>query len=141
MQPDMFALIDHAFDDAHPLWLDLAQTHGLASAGGQAIHSLQREVTQACSLNIGLREIIEARSQHKTPLLHLLDYAVALQCLQQAMQASLAHTERPREIRERHSLFRSAQEVEQPKGAFHHRRGRLLRQWWNALLFLFSILN
>ena len=116
MKPGLSPFINDAFDDAHTFLFDPAQADRLARTGCQAAHGRQGKVAQSRALDIGLREIIDAGTQHKAPVLHLLYRPAILQRFEQSMNTAFAHVERTRQVRESQTFLRDAQQIEKTKG-------------------------
>src|SRR5438876_10003824 len=85
MQRSLFPFTHDTFNNPHSLLLNLPQANCLACTGCQAAHGRQSKVAQTCPLDVGLGELIDARTQDKTVLLCLLNYAIALQGFEQSV--------------------------------------------------------
>src|SRR5258708_37532446 len=57
------ALLHDTFDDTHAMLLNLAQKYGFAEACCQAAHGGESKVNQARALYVGLRKVVDARSE------------------------------------------------------------------------------
>src|SRR5579885_100843 len=81
----------NTLDNAHTVLLYSTQKSSFSNVGSEPLHGRQCETAQASSLHIVLRQIIQSGSKHIQPLLRLLNHMIALQRLEQSVDASLAH--------------------------------------------------
>ena len=98
-------------------------------------------MTQASTLDIGLRKIINAGTHYIPSILRLLDHAIALQRFEQPVDTPFTHVERSCQVRKSQTLLGIAQKIQQTKSPLYHWCRRYRRFSFFASIRLFAILN